>query len=672
MENIKRIIKVKSTSAHDESVKKRGMKYFRERILLNMLLLLLLSGLIFYFQTIVAAASGGPWNPVVLSTILYLWSGSILYYRNIPYKIRAINAITIFYIIGFFLLYLWGPMGVSSIWFFVLPVITAVVLDLQSSLIALLLNTLIFSISTIHFSQFNLLDWYTTIASDREKWLVFGIVFIFLDGIISTSIALLIQGFEETLKKEMALADAWVNERKNLIEANGRLKGEIVERKKVESALEKIEKRATFYEFYDVLTELPNKEMFVRRLQVEVLKSSMRNRLFAVMCIGVDKFKKINEMHGPSVGDQILKRVANRLRNAFREDDLVSRFSGDKFMVLFADMGSNDGLVDIVQKTLDIFIDDFDFDGLLLKLSTTIGVCVYPNDGDNCNLIVKHSEAAMYMAKEKGNNSYAFYDAGMNSEIVNRMKVEDELYIAVEENQFEPYFQPKVNKDGVLVGMESLVRWNSPKRGFVSPFEFIPIAEKNGIIVEIGRIMFRESCKKNVEWQKQGLKSLKVAVNVSPFEFKSPTLIDDLKQVIDATGLDPKWIEIEITESGIMDDETYSITKLNELHDLGISISIDDFGTGYSSLSKLKDYPVDTLKIDKSFVDHLPDDKKSVTIVKSIIDLAHNLGFNVVAEGVENKEQLDMLVDYNCDIFQGYYFYKPLNAEVFEKELKKV
>ncbi len=439
------------------------------------------------------------------------------------------------------------------------------------------------------------------------------------------------------------------------------------------------EEKASYYEFHDPLTKLPNRELFQNSVDAEIkkYKSSRRKNekqeyLFAIMCLGLDKFKKINSMYGPSIGDLLLQKVAQRLKVNFRETDLVSRFGGDTYMVLFTDIENYEDVIGIIQKTMNIFQDPFIIESNLFQITVSIGVCFFPHDGFNTELIVKNAESAMYTAKEQGRNTYRLFDARLNSQMLTRLQIENDLQDAIFHNHFQAYYQPKINKMGDIIGMESLIRWISPYKDneVILPNSFIGVAEKNGMITDIGNIILFESCSQNKEWQDKGYPFIPVAVNISPYQFKQPNLVLGINNILKQTRLNPKFLELEITESGIMEDEEDSIKKLNELHDLGVKIAIDDFGIGYSSLSKLKDYPIDTLKIDRSFVTFLPADEKSSAIATTIIDLAHNLGFKVVAEGVETKEQLDFLQKNNCDFFQGFYFSTPLPSDEIEKKFK--
>ncbi len=424
--------------------------------------------------------------------------------------------------------------------------------------------------------------------------------------------------------------------------------------------------------FYDPLTALANRDMFKNRIRAEMLNA---HRL-ALLSIGIDKFKNINEMFGTVAGDKLLQQIALKLKSLYFKKDMVSRYSGDQFMVLLSEIGfrdveiNYDGLDKIVQKTRDLFSNPFIIDGNEIDVTASIGICIYPDDAREAAALIKHSESAMYMAKERGRNTSCYFDASLNQRMIDKLKLERELKEAVAREEFLAHYQAKVDSKGRIIGMESLIRWYSPYRGMlVPPQEFIPLAEKNGMIVNIGTIILKRSCEDNKLLQNLGYEPKRVAVNISPYQFSQANLIDVIKQTIDETGLDPQWLELEITESGIMQNERESIRKLKELAEIGIGISIDDFGTGYSSLSKLKLYPISTLKIDKSFVDDLPLDPLSVKIAVSIIDLAHNLGFKVVAEGVETVEQLEFLKEHGCDQFQGYYFYRPLPLDDFKNML---
>ncbi len=423
---------------------------------------------------------------------------------------------------------------------------------------------------------------------------------------------------------------------------------------------------AVFSSVYDPLTGLLNKDTFLARIQVQIFKSTRRknkNGSFSILCLSIDKFKDINDIHGLKAGNYILVETAKRMRNIFRKDDVISRSDGNKFYVLLLDIGKNDNISLVMNKIFTEFDQQIIFDNKSINITVSIGLTLYPEDGNDEITLIKHSEEAMYNARKKKDSSYQLFDEKIHQKLLDRISIDYELKHAILNDEFFPLFQPKYDRSMNITGVEALIRWNSPSRGLVSPFDFIPIAEDNGLIVEIGKIILTKACRQATSWHSSGLKKINVAVNLSPYQFNHRDLVNEIDNIIEESGLDKKFLELEITESGIIMNEYETIEKLKELHDMEISIAIDDFGTGYSSLSKLQNYPIDTLKMDKSFVDHLPHNERSVTLAKTIIDLAHNLGFHVVAEGVETEEQLNFLYTNNCDMFQGYYFEKPVTSE---------
>ncbi len=452
---------------------------------------------------------------------------------------------------------------------------------------------------------------------------------------------------------------------------------------KIEWAIIDISKRKQAEEqifdltYFDQLTRLPNKDMFRTSVQREIMKAEMKKKgnLFAVICVGINKFKNINNLYGTDIGDLILIEAAERLQVTIYDKDTVSRFDGDKFLILFSEIASRDDAGDLVRKVGTVFSTPFNINGEELLITSSMGVCFYPRDGETPEVLIKNSEAAMFNAKDQG-ISTLFFDAELNSKVLFHFQLENELQRAIINQEFVVHYQPLVrvekggNGDYVfnIGGMESLIRWNSPTRGLVPPMQFIPLAEKNGMIVDIGYGVLKKSCEQLKEWEKKGYGPVRVSVNLSPFQFSQPDLVFNIERISVETGLDPRWLELEITESGIMQNEEKNISKLAQLREKGFSIAIDDFGTGYSSLSKLQDYPVDTLKIDKSFIDNIAKNEKTSAIIKYIINLARDLGFDVIAEGVETKEQLDILMSHGCNHIQGYYYSKPLPSEEFEKK----
>lgn len=434
----------------------------------------------------------------------------------------------------------------------------------------------------------------------------------------------------------------------------------------------KAEERALFYEYFDPLTNLPNRESFIRDVEKNITIATKRDRVFGVMALGLDRFKYINDMYGTKVGDEVLKRSAEALRGSFRNDDIVSRYRGDKFFMLFPEIKSQDHIKEIISKARTAFLDPINIGlGQELRLSASMGVAFFPNDGKEAVELVRNAETAMYLAKDSGRDGYRLFDASLDKEILERQHIENDLDEAICERRFVPYFQPKVDRDGFIVGAEALVRWVLPNGDIKGPASFIEVAERSGYIDRIGAIVILKTCKLAAEWSAAGLADVPISINLSPRQFGQELLVEEITGIIESSGVDPRRLEFEITESGIMTNERESISKLLRLKDLGVTISIDDFGTGYSSFSKLKDYPVDTVKMDKSFIDPLPEDRRAAIIASAIVDLAHTLSFTVVAEGVETHAQLNFLDTIFCDQFQGYLFSRPVPADEFRRLLSE-
>jgi diguanylate cyclase (GGDEF)-like protein len=426
--------------------------------------------------------------------------------------------------------------------------------------------------------------------------------------------------------------------------------------------------------FFDKLTKLPNIEMFDSFIQTEILRCDNLNidTIFSIVCLGIDKFKNINTLYGKKVGDLLLVQVAEKLNlSIYKKNDKLSRFSGDQFMILFANINSQEDTAILIKKIENIFSSPFNIEGKNIDLSVSLGISLYPKDGNSSDILLKNSENAMYNAKDKGMGLYHFYDQELNKTIIQKLDLELKMKEGLLNNEFIPFYQPRVDFKGKILGMESLARWKTQSGKIISPFHFIPIAEGNGMIEQIGYNILKTACLYNKNLQIKGYNNLKVSVNLSPFQFNQTDLIDQIDLILENSNLKSEWLELEITESGIMVNEKDALYKLEQFKERGISIAIDDYGTGYSSLSKLQDYPVDILKIDKSFVDNILTNKKTLAIIKNTITLAHDLGFSVVAEGVETLEQLEILTHLKCNEYQGYYFYKPLPLTDFEMELKK-
>ncbi len=426
----------------------------------------------------------------------------------------------------------------------------------------------------------------------------------------------------------------------------------------------KAEERLNHLAHFDLLTNLPNRILFRDRLGLAISRAPWHKRAVGVLLLDLDRFKVVNEMLGHATGDLLLRAVSERLAATVREGDTVARLGDDMFGLILDDLAQPADSFRISQKILDSLSKPVELKGQEIFVSASIGIAISPNDGDEIDLLMKHADAAMYRAKEQGGNNYQLCSPAMNQHATQRLALENNLRRALERGEFLLYYQPKVDLvTGKIVGMEALVRWKCPEVGMISPAEFIPLAEETGLIVPIGEWVLRTACTQNKAWQERGLPSIRMGVNLSVRQLQRQNLIGTIAHVLNETGLDPGYLELELTESIIMKSNESTMAELRELNLGGIEISIDDFGTGYSSLSYLKRLPIDTLKIDKSFVQDVTTDPDDAAIVAAIITMAHTLKLKVVAEAVETVEQLAFLRSLKCDQMQGYLFSKPLPAE---------
>ncbi|MFN3791226.1 EAL domain-containing protein [Massilia sp.] len=421
---------------------------------------------------------------------------------------------------------------------------------------------------------------------------------------------------------------------------------------------------------HDVLTGLPNRSLLQDRLGQAIAYANRSGRPMWVMLIDLDRFKFVNDSMGHKAGDVLLMTVAARLTGSLRDTDTVARLSGDEFVVILSEHHDEPLSPEIVQRVMDSVAQPVMLGTKEFFVTCSIGVAVYPSEGTPADSLIEHADIAMYSAKKMGRNNFQFYTPAMNEESLERVRIEGALRNALERNEFVLHYQPQVDlKTGQIVGMEALIRWKHPELGMVPPSRFIGIAEETGLIVQIGAWVMRTACAQNKAWQDAGLGRLRVAVNLSARQFGAADLVANLESVLLDTMLDPDCLEIELTESLFMSDVTPAVELLHRMKSLGVNLSIDDFGTGYSSLSYLSRFPIDVLKIDRSFVADITHDANDAAIVTSIIALAHNLKLAVIAEGVETAEQLDYLRSHGCDEMQGYFFSKPLAAEEFEQLL---
>ena len=430
--------------------------------------------------------------------------------------------------------------------------------------------------------------------------------------------------------------------------------------------------------YYDNLTGLPNRKLFIDHLGKGVGQAKRENRSLVLLEIGLDHFQNINESLGVHGGDYILQTVAERLLGVLRSSDVVGRSNnslpientartgGDEFSVVLYGVNSVENASVVSSRVLEAVKQPFTVNGDDVYLTASIGIAVYPDDGDEADTLIKHAASAQDVAKTQGRDRYQFYSSEMEDRSRAITKMVSDLRTALEEQQFELYYQPQVDtSNGRVIGMESLIRWFHPEDGLVSPLDFIPVAEEMGLIVPIGEWVLSEACHSASEWISAGHSGLRVSVNVSAKQFLDPGFKSSIISALKSSGLDPRCLVLEITESMLMGDIDQLAVLLQDIKKLGVSFALDDFGTGYSSLSYLKKFPIDELKIDRSFLLDVPANNDDNSIVRAIIAMAHSLGQKVVAEGVEDDKQLEFLRRYNCDTIQGFYFSKPLNRADF-------
>lgn len=413
----------------------------------------------------------------------------------------------------------------------------------------------------------------------------------------------------------------------------------------------------------DPLTKLPNRFLFNQNLKEAIVSARKEDVLLGVLFIDLDRFKFINDTFGHASGDQILLEAAQRIKTAIGSENMFARMGGDEFVCVLKNLKDETEAERYAETIINAFSTPFSVKETAIHISCSIGISVYPFDGDEADLLVSTADSAMYRAKKNGRNQFGKSKVEHNAGGFEKLLLENSLRKAIENDELTLYYQPQVQLDtNNIVSVEALLRWNHSELGLISPADFIPIAEETGLILPMGDWVLRTACSQMRQWQDQGFTPVKVAVNLSASQFLHTNLVTKVRNILEETQLNPLLLELEITENMLMNDVHTAITILKQLKDLGIKISIDDFGTGYSSLKYLKDFPIDTLKIDRSFIHDIDKNKNSVALTKGITALAHDLQLNVIAEGVETAKQLEIVKLHACDIVQGYYFSKPLNS----------
>lgn len=426
------------------------------------------------------------------------------------------------------------------------------------------------------------------------------------------------------------------------------------------------EERILFQANYDNLTQLPNRTLFHDRLDQAIVSMKRAKKSMGLLFIDLDGFKLVNDTLGHDIGDLLLQQASNRLSECVRDGDTVARLGGDEFTIIMPNLEDHHNAPLLAQRVLDTLSEPFHLNGHETFVSGSIGITIFPDDSESSAGLLKNADAAMYRAKEQGKANYQFFTKDMNQEVQDRLVVKTGLSKALDAHEFKLLYQPKLDLNtNRIIGAEALMRWESPDLGLVSPVTFIPILEETGMVIEVGAWAIRQACEQHVKWCAEGLPPVKIAVNLSARQMRDPSFVAIVKDALKEHNLPPSAMEIEITESMLMSDVPNVVAALEELHDYGINISMDDFGTGYSSLSYLKRFPIDTIKIDRSFVNDIHTSKDDAEIIHTIINMGQTLNRKIIAEGVETIEQLDILKNFNCDEIQGYYFSRPLEPETF-------
>lgn len=422
----------------------------------------------------------------------------------------------------------------------------------------------------------------------------------------------------------------------------------------------------------DILTGLPNRSLFDKILALSLVNIHQRGGILAVLCLDIDSFQTINDSLGHAMGDRLLQIIANRIKTCLRQEDTLARWGDDEFTLLLSQINCADEATKFAQKLLDVIAQPLKIDNQELHITATVGIALAPYDGEAAETLLKHADTTLNHAKQQGKNSYLLYTAAMNATSLERLVLGNNLYKALGRQELLLHYQPQIDlKTGRIIGMEALLRWHHPEIGLVSPSQFIPLAEETGLICDIGEWVLRTACTQNRLWQLAGLPPLRIAVNLSARQFQQPNLVQTITQILQENQLEPEYLELEITESLLMEDVDFTVAVLRELQALGVHISIDDFGTGYSSLSLLMYFPLSSLKIDQSFIRNLNKNSSNAAIINSVISLGHGLNLTVIAEGVENVEELEFLRLANCDIIQGYLLSKPLTGEATNQFLQE-
>jgi diguanylate cyclase (GGDEF)-like protein len=466
---------------------------------------------------------------------------------------------------------------------------------------------------------------------------------------------------QEALERHRTQLEDQVERRtRELTRTNESLEKQIAIRKQAEKSLKHLA-------HHDTLTNLPNRLLLDARMEHAITHARRKQSRLALLFLDLDNFKHINDSLGHMTGDRLLQQVTQRLLSITREDDTIARLGGDEFVLLMEEVKDTADIISLAQKILDKLNERFEINGQSIFVGCSIGISLYPEDGDSAETLLKNADAAMYRTKDEGRNSYNFYTREMTASAYDRITLEGSLRRAIEQDELTVYYQPQKSlTTDRYVGLEALVRWHHPEHGILPPGRFLPVAEATGLIVPLGNWVLKSACRQMVEWQRTGLPIDTVSVNLAGKQIRRDDLVESIASALDETGCRPEWLELEVTEGFIMSEIHASIDALRQLRDMGIKLAIDDFGTGYSSLSYLKKLPINRLKIDRSFVQDLADDNDDAAIVKAIVSLGHSLQLEIVAEGVETPYQENYLRQLGCEMGQGYLYSQPLPSAQIE------
>ncbi len=423
---------------------------------------------------------------------------------------------------------------------------------------------------------------------------------------------------------------------------------------------------------HDSLTGLPNRAYFYERIEQALPEAARSGEMMAVLFLDLDRFKTINDTLGHAVGDELLKEVAVRLQQCVRGHDFIARLGGDEFAILLPGLERADVAAVIAQRLLEAVRIPFLIHGYELHTSTSVGVSLFPKDGTEAETLLQGADIALYHAKDHGRDTFRYYDSWTNARSRERLTLENDLRHALDRNEMLLHYQPQVHvPTGRIVGLEALIRWQHPDLGLLMPDRFIGLAEEAGLIEDIGEWTLREACSQVKAWQAEGFSAVKVCVNLSPIQFHQRNLVGVVQQALDATGLDPRWLELELTENTAMRNVDFSVQLMASLKAMGVGLCLDDFGVGYTSLVYLKRFPLDAVKIDRTFLSALQEASSDAAIISAIVGIAHSLGLGIVGEGVENDAQLNFLLGHGCEIMQGYLFSRPVPAPVTSRLLRE-